>query len=118
MLLSGKELSKLPHNSPNIFKKSTLNIVQKERVQHSPMENTVFKMNSDLQNFQHVTQLKINTINPLNLNQRDELDDNLIENGHEEFSCTCQRLSKCNDYNIEPVYIYYQAREVQINFIW
>ena len=44
---------------------------RRKNVQYSPMENTVFRMNPDVQNYEHVTKLKINTINPLNINQRD-----------------------------------------------
>ena len=41
-----------------------------------------------------------------------------IEKDYEEFFCTCQRLCKYNDYNIESVYIFCQAREVKINLTW
>ena len=42
------------------------------------MENTAYQAICVTPNFQHITQLKINQVRPLN--QPDEVDDNFIEN--------------------------------------
>ena len=42
VLLSEKELSKLPDNSPNIFRNLMLIAERKDQIQHSAMENTVY----------------------------------------------------------------------------
>ena len=42
VLLSEKELSKLPDNSPNIFRNLMLIAKWKDQIQHSAMENTVY----------------------------------------------------------------------------
>ena len=39
-IISEKELSELPDNSPNIFKKSNIGCIWKSQMKHSAIENT------------------------------------------------------------------------------
>ena len=85
ILLSEKELSKLPDDSSNIFKKSNINC-------YIERSNATFchRKYSALNNFCYAEFLAYYTLESKSNNtcdyQPDELDDVLIENSHEECS--------------------------------
>ena len=85
VLLSEKELSKLPDNSPNIFKKSNIN-----HYMERPSATFCNGKYSILDNFCYAEFLAYYTFenkpSKTGENQPDELDDNLIENNREECS--------------------------------
>ena len=85
VLLSVKELSKLPDNSPNIIKKSNI-----DRYMERPSAPFCDENNSILNDFYYTEFLAYHTLvnksSKTSKYQPDELDDNLIENNHKEFS--------------------------------
>ena len=85
VLLSEKELSELPEDNPNIFKKSNI-----DRYMERPSATFCNGMYSILDNFCYAKFLAYCTLENKSSKtgeyQPDELDDNLIENNHEECS--------------------------------
>ena len=85
VLLSEKELSELPYNSPNIFKKSNI-----DRYMERPNATFCNGKYSILANFCYAELLAYYTLenrpSKTGEYQPDELDDNLIENNHENCS--------------------------------
>ena len=87
ILFSEKELRELPDDSPKNFKKSNIDCYM-ERPSATSWNGKYSALNAVLyifvtQTFPHMTDLKINKTCK---HQPDELDDNLVQNNHEECS--------------------------------
>ena len=69
VLLPEKELSELPDNSPNIFKRSNIDHYMERP--GATFCNGKYSVLNDfvMQNFSHITHLKINQIRPVNISQ-------------------------------------------------